>query len=365
MMKLYYLLLLPLFIVSCSSDPSFTLSGRISDSGEEFIYLNRRENGEWVTTDSTIITEGQFQFEGRVDYPKEYYLQISGKRGYKMLFLENHFISVSGSADSLYSLKVTGSVTNNEYDLYSNTIDLLLSKKIEILTRQQQALLDGDSVKTRLLREENSSIDKEIVDWKVKFLIENSGSYASPIVLQSLTTDIEPDILESLIEGLDQSLNSTEVIVNLKEYISKRKTLKPGNIASDFDMPDTEGALVSLSDITGEGPVLLYFWASWCANCSEVSESLEEIFAKYSSQGVKIIAVSLDSDRENWLGSIGERSKEWIHLSDLKFWNNSAAKLYGINRIPEVYLLDNSGSIIGSDIIPEEMDEMVKTLIDK
>ena len=36
----------------------------------------------------------------------------------------------------------------------------------------------------------------------------------------------------------------------------------------------------------------------------------------------------------------------WIHLSDLKFWSNAAAGIYGVNAIPDNLLIDPEGTIV-------------------
>ncbi|MGL1549009.1 peroxiredoxin family protein, partial [Vibrio parahaemolyticus] len=55
----------------------------------------------------------------------------------------------------------------------------------------------------------------------------------------------------------------------------------------------------------------------------------------------------------------------WTHVSDLKFWDNDVAKQYGIQAIPQNYLIDTEGKIIGKNLRGEalqaKLNELFKT----
>src|SRR3954467_9253258 len=45
--------------------------------------------------------------------------------------------------------------------------------------------------------------------------------------------------------------------------------------------------------------ILLDFWASWCGPCKISFPAMEELSKKYSSQGLTVIAVSVDEKADN------------------------------------------------------------------
>jgi peroxiredoxin len=65
--------------------------------------------------------------------------------------------------------------------------------------------------------------------------------------------------------------------------------------ASDFQLQDTEGQSVSLSQYRGK-IVIVNFWASWCAVCRSEKPSLEKLHRDYSDDGVVVLAVASDTD---------------------------------------------------------------------
>src|SRR5271169_3723629 len=76
--------------------------------------------------------------------------------------------------------------------------------------------------------------------------------------------------------------------------------LAPLGISKDSPPPKTElilndasGHLVHLSDYRGK-LVVLNFWATWCADCTEEAPRLVEAEKEYGSRGVVFIGASLD-----------------------------------------------------------------------
>jgi hypothetical protein len=45
----------------------------------------------------------------------------------------------------------------------------------------------------------------------------------------------------------------------------------------------------------------------------------------------------------------------WTEVSDLSFWKNAAAALYGVKAIPQNFLLDPQGRIIGKNLRGDEL----------
>ena len=70
------------------------------------------------------------------------------------------------------------------------------------------------------------------------------------------------------------------------------------------------------------------------------------MYNKYADDNFEIYSVSLDKDKTRWEQAIEKDQLDWAHVSDLKFWNSAAAKLYGVRSIPFTLLIDPEGKII-------------------
>ena len=70
----------------------------------------------------------------------------------------------------------------------------------------------------------------------------------------------------------------------------------------DMMLPDLSIKLINgkqtrLSSLLEDGPILVNFWATWCAPCKKEMIFLEEFHKKYSDQGFRVLAISTDSPK--------------------------------------------------------------------
>ena len=70
----------------------------------------------------------------------------------------------------------------------------------------------------------------------------------------------------------------------------------------DIMLPDLsvkllDGKQVRLSVLLEEGPLLVDFWATWCAPCKKEMIFLEEFHQKYNEYGFRVLAISTDSPK--------------------------------------------------------------------
>jgi thiol-disulfide isomerase/thioredoxin len=68
-----------------------------------------------------------------------------------------------------------------------------------------------------------------------------------------------------------------------------------GKAAPAFVLTNLEGKKVSLEDYKGR-PVLVNFWATWCAPCKLEMPWFEEFRKQYASQGFEILGITDDAD---------------------------------------------------------------------
>lgn len=63
-----------------------------------------------------------------------------------------------------------------------------------------------------------------------------------------------------------------------------------------MSMPDTEGRTVTFSQYRGK-PLLLHFWASWCAPCQDNGPDLAALQAAYGMYGLQALSIAVEHDR--------------------------------------------------------------------
>ncbi|MDO8616678.1 MAG: redoxin domain-containing protein [Dehalococcoidia bacterium] len=71
---------------------------------------------------------------------------------------------------------------------------------------------------------------------------------------------------------------------------------QPGALAPDFLLEQLTGGELRLSDLRGR-PVVLNFWATWCAPCRKEMPQFVQAYDRYQDQGLVIVAVNLQEGK--------------------------------------------------------------------
>ena len=121
----------------------------------------------------------------------------------------------------------------------------------------------------------------------------------------------------------------------------------PGDRAPDFDAPILTGpvldrsASLSLDDLRGR-PVVLNFWASWCAPCEDEAPILRKAYREYGDR-ISFVGVDIRDARSDALAFIEDHGLDYVHVrdEDLEVYDD-----FGLTGQPETFFLDQDGMII-------------------
>jgi len=337
------------------------------------VYLQSRKDGK-PATDSVVVVNGKFTFTGTAGAaPSMAYLQLNqkgtgpGYHDYKSIYLENGTITVT-SPDTLADAKVEGTKTNLEnakYDLVRKPID----DAYTALEAKMKAASD-DVKKSEAFQKENEKTEKAIeaqgTQIDVQFIKDNPDSYISLNLLPGFAYGHDYSEIAPLFNSLSPAIKSSESGKKFADLLPKMKNVAMGAIAPTFAEADTAGKMVNLSSFRGKY-VLVDFWASWCGPCRMENPNVVKAYNRYKGQKFTIIGVSLDRPgaKQKWMDAIHKDGLTWNHVSDLKFWDSATAGLYAVRAIPQNFLLDPDGKIIGKNLRGEDLENKLAEIFGK
>lgn len=113
------------------------------------------------------------------------------------------------------------------------------------------------------------------------------------------------------------------------------------------------GRAVDVAELKGK-PVVINFWATWCAPCWEEHPLLVANARMLQSQ-VQFIGVVFQDEEEKILGFLRERGSGYPTLVDEQ---GKTAIAYGVGGVPETFFLDSNGVIVAKHSGPLSSDEL-------
>jgi len=111
---------------------------------------------------------------------------------------------------------------------------------------------------------------------------------------------------------------------------------------------DLNGNSVNLSELKLDHPIIISFWATWCAPCKRELNTIHEVYEEWQSEtGVELIAISIDDQKTINSVPVYVNGKGWEYLV-LMDPNGDIKRAMGVNNVPHTFLIDKNGNIVYS-----------------
>jgi thiol-disulfide isomerase/thioredoxin len=372
MHKLFYLAVFSFLIISCQEKAGVEIKGQADflDNNTE-IYLSKLGNLQNIEPVDTLIVQNQ-QFSGNLPQanPEDVYIMmVDGVRGQNLVFInENQPITINLAKSNLRESEVIAGESNQLMQDY-------LKAQIEFgkeFSQLNKAIIQARNNKNRArfdsIRVEIDNRKAENIEYRSNLVDENPNSIVSLLIISDLFNQksLPTSKVKSKFESIDPELRNTEFGKTLNKKIAAVNATDIGSVAPKFEGPTPSGDILSLDEALGK-VTLVDFWASWCKPCRIENPNIVSVYQDYKDKGFKVLGVSLDkpNQKDRWIKAIEDDNLTWNHISNLQYWEEPIARLYGISSIPAAFLLDENGRIVAKDLRGQALRNKVDELLNE
>ena len=359
--------------VNAQTTKPFTVTGKVEKAAPgSYVYLEANSQPT-RKLDSTKVESGNvFTLKSQViDGGEVFVLNVGGGQKVALLVEGGETLTVvadgykmDGKTGQVGKATVTGS---KNMDHYGKLMTLRTDMETRVANWNKQvatATEKKDSKRVAQIEQEYAAAEREVVD-KVKAMLPEMGtSLVSLFALNFINIESDFDTYDVLSQRFQKENPNSPHAKSLIGRVARIKGVMVGSAAPEISLSDTTGNAVALSSLRGKY-VLVDFWASWCGPCRAENPNVVRMYNKYKDKGFTIYGVSLDRTKAEWQRAIRNDNLPWTHVSDLKFWQSAAAQQYGVQAIPQTFLLDKEGKIIAKnlrgDALEQKLEEILKS----
>lgn len=125
------------------------------------------------------------------------------------------------------------------------------------------------------------------------------------------------------------------------------QALSEGTTAPSFQITTLNGTEIDLHKYADQGPVLLFFWSTWCDYCKHEMGEIQGLYEEYGSEGLQVLGINPGwRDNEQSARSFQDKYGGDLPLAFAE--NENLGKKYKLQGVPTLFLLDQEGTVLFS-----------------
>lgn len=360
MKKIFSLLFIAVFVLSCSTD-GYKIEGSFPAAPDGTMVYMLNPNDELAVVDSAVVRGGEFEFSGGLY-----------ERSVRMLLAESEAVGgpvvlepgkIVVNIDEEF---VRGGTEGNEIlqrfvvaKSHLENLEHATSPAFVKTMSMGKAMLDS-------LVDARKTAESNFMEYSLLAIEGNIDNGLGFYMISQVYQRMEIERLAQTLSRVPLYLHSSRFDV-INSYVEHRlaaelrkRVMAVGQIYQNFELPDLSDKKVLFSDVVSANRyTLLQFWASWCAPCRAELPAIEKLHAKYRKRGVAVVGLSLDSDAEECRAAVSALGLSFMQLCNPDGGSSEVATAYGVDAIPSNILINRDGKIIARNLSPAELDTLI------
>ncbi len=352
------LLLLPALFAGSCSHPGFTVKGEIEGADNQSVILEKADFvGQWIALDSVRTdSKGAFTLHyAAPDTPEIYRLRVGDAFAYIPVDSAETVTLTAVMKDFPNSWSLKGSprakaLSDFEADYrkagpHMGIPDSVRSFKRRVFSKYLHNT--GASVVSYYILTKTTGDDKPLFDPNDREDLKIFSAVATDFK-EHRPDDPRTPLLENTVITARRAANSNEgrkLVVEAEEM---------GLIP--IALPDENGRVVSLSEVTGKGkPTVLMFGVMVSESAVRANHALADLIRRRGGD-LNVYSVSFDSDAGRW--SESARNVPWTTVLDHNS-TSSVATDYNLSVLPVFYIIDRQGNLVDRTEDINQIDRLV------
>ena len=325
-------------LVGCTKQPTFTISGTLTNAADKTIYLEHTALlGTTIVDSCHIDTDGNYSLEAPAPtYPDFYRLRV-GSRSLPLAIDSTEHVQVSASLDSLpYTLNINGS---------------------DVSVQMAQLRATARTATRDVLREQTQKIilanPRSLVAYYALFLKQNGlpiWDMADPSdrrLYQAVATSYNLWMPEyNRTKALyNQVLEHMKAERSLRSQLAAQQLIAESeNAFLDITLSDARGQMQSLSQYRGK-VIVLDFSSTEMEQYVAYNFELRELYNQYYKSGLEIYSVGIERNLLAW--EEATENLPWLTVRALDNEITEVLTRYNVQSLPTLFLFDKEGNVQG------------------
>jgi len=340
---------------NASAAEGYEISGQLRNAAAgTTLHLAELTSSQFVERGTAKVdAQGRFTFKGVLPVKEAVYQLKVDEPNQVLLVLDNKTrLTLAGDAKNLpASYSVKGSKDSQVMQELTQTLSASRTQMQHLVLRYNALKQAGRPDSLPVIEAKANAVQLGAARQAKAIIRRNATSVAAGFAtLTFISPDEDFAFADSMAAVQRKAQPASPFTQALTERLAPLRATAVGTAAPDIELTQPDGKPLALKSLRGKY-VLVDFWASWCGPCRAENPNVVKAYNQFKDKGFTIYSVSLDEDKARWTKAIEADHLLWPnHVSDLKGWQSAGAAAYGVQAIPQSFLLDPQGRIIAKNL---------------